>query len=52
MNDCVSIYAHRVELSRDNLRGMMLRVRSRLKVQSTEDLLEILGDDSSRRDLV
>lgn len=52
VNDCVSIYAHRVELSRDNLRGMMLRVQSRLEVQSTEDLLEILGDDSSRRDLV
>jgi len=39
---CACAYAHRVELSRDNLRGMMPRVR----VQSTEDLLEISADDS------
>lgn len=37
VNDCVSTYAHRVELSRDNLRGMMLRVR----VDSKSNLLRI-----------
>lgn len=44
-------HAYRVELSRDNLRGMMRCASraSRLEVQSTGDLLEILSDDSPRR---